>query len=125
MKVDFLGQKVLGRPKRNRAEQTSLLQNELWWQVVFAWIRYGIVGGDDSIPIKKLEALVRMNRETQEQSPEIRLLDDKEIMLDPPDDLPAEPRVWETLTDPHSKPSEIRRLCQTSFFFSDSSNPER
>jgi hypothetical protein len=114
---------MLGRPKRDRADQKTLLQNELWWQLIFGWIRYGMVGGDDSIPIKKLEALTRINSEIQKTSPGSRLLDDKEIMLDPADDLPAEPAVWETLTCPRTKPSEILRLSKTSIYLSGFWNP--
>jgi hypothetical protein len=111
------GIKMLGRPRRSRAEEGRLLQIELSWQVVFAWIRYGIVGGDDSIPLKKLEALDRMNQQIGRESPSSdRLLDDRDIMLDPPDDLPAEPVVWRILTDPKSTPAQIRQICKTSIY---------
>ncbi len=114
---------MLGRPKRDRAEQKTLLQYELWWRLIFGWIRYGMVGGDDSIPIKKLEALARLNNETQKAFPGSRMLDDNEIQLDPPDDLPAEPRVWEVLTCPGTSPTEVRRICKTSKYLGGAWNP--
>ena len=112
---------MLGRPKRDLEEQRRLLQYEFQWQVVLGWVRYGAVGADDGIPIEKLNALSKINNETRRNSPDSRLLDAHEIMFDPPEDLPAEPDVWETLTRPNTKPEEVRRLCQTSMYLRDNS----
>jgi len=52
-----------------------------------------------------------------------RLLDESEVMLEPPDDLPPEPNVWEVLTRPRTEPSEIRQLFKTSRYLGGACNP--
>jgi len=82
-----------------------------------------MIGGDDSIPVKKLDALNQMNAEIRRKSPGSRLFDEREIMFDPPEDLPAEPHVWDVLSRPKTTPAEIRRLCQTSIYLIGPLNP--
>jgi hypothetical protein len=48
---------LAGRPKRNPAVLRELIQHEFWLAVIFAWIRYGQPGGDDSIPDLKKAAV--------------------------------------------------------------------
>jgi hypothetical protein len=123
---------LAGRPKRDRAVLRELIQHEFWWAVIFARIRYGQRGGDDSIPDLKEAALkwrylpnskLWLNtsskrlfsaKDLAEHAKELDEDFTQNVVRARPRDLPNEPEVWKALTGLHTKPAEVRRICKQS-----------
>jgi hypothetical protein len=100
--------------------------------VIFARIRYGQRGGDDSIPDLK-EAAVKWRylpksnlwlntrsgrrfwaKDYAEHAKELDLDFTENVVRARPRDLPSEPEVWKVLTARHTKPEAVRRICKQS-----------
>jgi hypothetical protein len=107
------------------------MAHEFWWTIIFARIRFGMRGGDDSIPdanrARKWRYLpdsrrwvnVESRRTFSAKDYELRAHEveedfTKNVVMAPPRDLPAEPEFWKVLTNLRTKPTELCRMARQS-----------
>ena len=122
--------KKRGRPKRDPALTSQLLNWEFRWQIVFAVLREGGPAWDTSLADPKTAGLkwrappagFRTEDERRfwerHYKAHVKEADEEfteKVVRAEPRDIPAAPELWKLLSDPHTGPAAVRRACDSSY----------